>query len=261
MLLSALSYELNLLLAISLAIVIIGLILRKFGQPYIIAYILSGVVLGPYGIGLVQDISSAQRLGDIGLIVLMFFIGMEISLPDFVKRWRIALFGTGMQVIFSLILMFGIGYGLGWPLNRMILLGFIISISSSAVVIKLIETLKNPDAPVNQDVISILLTQDVLIVPMIIVITLLSGDAIDAHEVVLQLIGGGLIIGALVFLFRKKHIKLPFESVLKKDHELQIFGALLACFGLALITSLFELSASLGALVSGMFIHASNSTK
>lgn len=261
MLLSALSFEMNLLLAISLAIVIIGLILRKFGQPYIIAYILSGVVLGPHGLGMVQDISFAQRLGDIGLIILMFFIGMEISLPDFVKRWRIAFFGTGMQVVFSLILTFTLGYFLGWPINRMILLGFIISISSSAVVIKLIETLKDPKATVNQNVISILLTQDVLIVPMIIVITILSGDTLNTHEITMQLIGGGLIIGALVFLFKKKQIKLPFEETLKNDHELQIFGALLACFGLALVTSLFELSASLGALISGMFIHASKSTK
>lgn len=261
MLLSALSFEMNLLLAISLAIVIIGLILRKFGQPYIIAYILSGVVLGPHGLGMVQDISFAQRLGDIGLIILMFFIGMEISLPDFVKRWRIAFFGTGMQVVFSLILTFTLGYFLGWPINRMILLGFIISISSSAVVIKLIETLKDPKATVNQNVISILLTQDVLIVPMIIVITILSGDTLNTHEITMQLIGGALIIGALVFLFKKKQIRLPFEETLKNDHELQIFGALLACFGLALVTSLFELSASLGALISGMFIHASKSTK
>lgn len=261
MLLSALSFEINLLLAISLAIVIIGLILRKFGQPYIIAYILSGVVLGPHGVGMVQDIGFAQRMGDIGLIILMFFIGMEISLPDFVKRWRIAFFGTGMQVVFSLVLTFALGYFLGWPINRMILLGFIISISSSAVVIKLIETLKNPNAPVNQNVISILLTQDILIVPMIIIITVMSGDEINTQEVTLQLIGGMLIVGALVYLFKKKRIRLPFEDVLKKDHELQIFAALVACFGLALGTSLFELSASLGALISGMFIHASNSTK
>ncbi|MEQ9301736.1 MAG: cation:proton antiporter [Cyclobacteriaceae bacterium] len=261
MLVAALAFEINLLLAISLAIVIIGLILRKFGQPYIIAYILSGVVLGPHGVGMVQDIGFAQHLGDIGLIILMFFIGMEISLPDFVKRWRIAFFGTGMQVIFSLVLMFAIGSWLGWSVNRMILLGFIISISSSAVVIKLIETLKDPKAPVNQNVISILLTQDILIVPMIISITILSGDSLNTREITLQLIGGALIIAALVYLFKKQQIKLPFEEVLKQDHELQIFGALLACFGLALITSLFELSASLGALISGMFIHASNSTK
>lgn len=259
--LSALASEINLLLIISLVVIFLGLILRRFNQPYIIAYILSGVILGPHGLSIVTDINVAQNLGDVGLIILMFFIGMEISLPDFLRRWKVAFFGTGMQVIFSLIIMYLLGSFLGWSINRVVLLGFIISISSSAVVIKLIQDQADQNSKTSQNVISILLTQDILIVPMIILLTLLGGDQLDINQVILQVIGGTLIIITMVVLIKKQKIKLPFEKILKEDHELQIFAALIACFGIALITSLFELSASLGALVSGILINASDSNK
>ncbi|MEP0986605.1 cation:proton antiporter [Ekhidna sp.] len=258
---SALASEINLLLIISLVVVFLGLILKRFNQPYIIAYILSSVILGPHGLSIVTDINVAQNLGDVGLIILMFFIGMEISLPDFLRRWKVAFFGTGMQVIFSLILMYILGSILGWSINRMVLLGFIISISSSAVVIKLIQDQANQNSKTSQNVISILLTQDILIVPMIILLTLLGGDELDINQVILQVIGGVLIIITMVILIKKQKIKFPFEKILKDDHELQIFAALIACFGIALVTSLFELSASLGALVSGILINASDSNK
>ncbi|MEP1033743.1 cation:proton antiporter [Ekhidna sp.] len=260
-LLSGLASEVNLLLIISLLIVVLGLILRRFNQPYIIAYILSGIILGPHGLAIVTDITIAQHLGDIGLIILMFFIGMEISLPDFLKRWKVAFFGTGMQVVFSVILMYILGTFLDWSFNRMVLLGFIISISSSAVVIKLIQDQTDPTSKTSQNVISILLTQDILIVPMIIVLSLLGGDSLDVKQVALQITGGILIIITMIYLIKKQKIKLPFEKILSDDHELQIFAGLIACFGIALLTSLFELSASLGALVSGILINASDSNK
>lgn len=259
--LNALASEVNLLLIISLVIVILGLVLRRFNQPYIIAYILSGVILGPHGLEIVTDIDVAQNLGEIGLIILMFFIGMEISLPDFLKRWKVAFFGTGMQVIFSVLLMYVLGIFLDWPINRVILLGFIISISSSAVVIKLVQDQANPESSTSKNVISILLTQDMLIVPMMIVLTILGGDSLDMYQVTLQIIGGLLIVATMIYLIKKNKIKLPFEKILSQDHELQIFAALIACFGIALISSLFELSASLGALVSGILINASDSNK
>ncbi len=258
---SALASEVNLLLVISLLIVVLGLILKRFNQPYIIAYILSGVILGPHGLEVVTDIAFAQHLGDIGLIILMFFIGMEISLPDFLKRWKVAFFGTGMQVIFSVILMSVLGYFLEWSFNRVVLLGFIISISSSAVVIKLIQDQADQNSKTSQNVISILLTQDILIVPMIILLSLLGGEVLDMGQVALQITGGILIIATMIYLIKKQRIRLPFEKVLSQDHELQIFAGLIACFGIALVTSLFELSASLGALVSGILINASNSSK
>jgi CPA2 family monovalent cation:H+ antiporter-2 len=257
--LAGLSQEMNVFMAVAVVVFVIGLILKRYNQPYIIAYILCGVLLGPHGLRLVTNIEDAQQIGDVGIIILMFFIGMEISLPDFVSRWRVAFFGTGMQVLLSVGVVALLGTFLDWGLNRIILLGFIITISSSAVVIKLIESAGRPKNKLDDSIISILLTQDVIVVPMLITISLLGGSEVQTSHLVLQLIGGTLIVLALVYLFRKKTIKIPFNDVLKTDYELQIFAALIICFGCALAVSLFHLSASLGALVAGVFINSSNS--
>jgi CPA2 family monovalent cation:H+ antiporter-2 len=258
--LTGLGNEVNVFLAVSVVVLIIGLLLKRVNQPYIIAYILCGIILGPHGFSVVTDMDFAQKLGDIGIVILMFFIGMEISLPEFISRWRIAFFGTGMQVLFSLGAMAVLGYFLNWSTNRIVLLGFITAISSSAVVIKLIESTGAKKNKLDDSVISILLTQDVIVVPMLICISLLGGNAVSTSTLVLQMVGGLLIMGAMLYLFKKKTIKIPFHNLLKDDHELQIFGALIVCFGCALGVSLFELSASLGALIAGIFINASKSS-
>lgn len=260
-LLNAMGTELNILLAVCGMILILGLVLKKLNQPYIIAYILTGVILGPSGFKLVTNYETAEALGEFGLIILMFFIGMEISLTDFIKRWKIALFGTGLQVLFSVLLVFAAGYYFDWSFKRMLLLGFIISLSSSAVVIKLIEDGQLNKTKIGQNVISILLTQDILIVPMIIIMSFLGSGSIEIHQIGLQLIGGILIVAFLAFLLKKGTISLPFSQQLKDDHELQVFASMIVCFGFALFTSVFELSAGLGAFVAGLFVHASPATK
>jgi len=260
-LLNALGTQLNVLLAVSGVILLLGLLLKKVNQPYIIAYILTGVILGPSGFELVTEYETAEVIGELGLIILMFFIGMEISLKDFIAKWRIALFGTGLQVLISILLILIVGYYFGWSFNRILLLGFIISLSSSAVVIKLIEDNSIGKTRIGQNVISILLTQDILIVPMIIIMSFLTGGSVELSQVGLQLTGGVLIVGFLIYLLKKQTITLPFSKQLKDDHELQVFASLIVCFGLALLTSMFELSAGLGAFVAGLFIHSSKATK
>ncbi|MCB0735919.1 MAG: cation:proton antiporter [Bacteroidetes bacterium] len=260
-LLSSLGREVNIFLVVSVFIFVIGLFLRRLRQPYIIAYILCGIILGPYGFKVVNNVEVAQNIGDVGIVILMFFIGMEISLPEFVSRWRIAFFGTGMQILFSLGVVALLGNYFNWSTNRIILLGFIIAISSSAVVIKLIENSRRPKNKLDSSVISILLTQDVVIVPMLICITLLNGKGVDTYELIMQIIGGAAIVTSMIYLFRKKQITLPFHNIIIKDHELQVFAAVIVCFGCALLASFFELSASLGALVAGVFMNASDSNK
>ena len=260
-LLSAIGTELNILLGVSGLILLLGLLLKKVNQPYIIAYILTGIILGPSGLALVTDYETAEVTGEFGLVILMFFIGMEISLQDFISKWRIALFGTGLQVLFSILIILIIGSFFDWSVNRILLLGFIISLSSSAVVIKLIEDNHLNKTKIGQNIISILLTQDIMVVPMIIVMSFLGGDGVQIGQITLQIIGGVLIVAFLAYLLKKKTINLPFSKQIKDDHELQVFASLIICFGLALFTSVFELSAGLGAFVAGLFVHSSPSTK
>jgi CPA2 family monovalent cation:H+ antiporter-2 len=246
---------------IALAIVIVGLILRVFKQPDIIIYIITGVIIGPYVLGLIDNDELIVNLGNLGLILLLFFIGMEISLPKLFLNWKVSLVGTLVQILFSILVIWMIGSFYDWSYTRIITLGFVISISSTAVLIKYLEDANEIDTFVGQIVIGILLVQDVLIVPMIIVLGYFSGTNPAFSEVLLQTVGGILIIGFLYFLYKKGELKFPFHRIIKKNHDMQVFLAFGLCFGFASITAFSGLSAALGAFVAGIFVGSSKTTK
>lgn len=260
-LLSAISPELINIVLISLIVIVVGAVLRFFKQPYIIAYILAGVFIGKHGLELVTDEESIKTVGEFGLILLLFFIGMEISLPDFIKNWKVPTFGTIFQVIGSVLMMAVIGWFMDWSVNRIVVLGFIVSLSSSAVVIKLLQDNNESHTKIGQSVISILITQDIVVVPMLIITTYLGGSVPSFKELGLQLIGGILLIVGIVWILKKNKFTLPFSERLKDDHEMQVFMAIIFCFGFAVVTAFFGISAALGAFVGGMVVRASGSTE
>ena len=259
-LLSALSPDLINLVLISIIIVSVGSVLRFFNQPYIIAYILAGVLIGKHGFGIITDEESIRAIGEFGLILLLFFIGMEISLPDFVKNWKVPTFGTIFQIIGSILMVALIGWFFNWSISRIIVLGMIISLSSSAVVIKLLQDNNESNTRIGKNVISMLLVQDILIVPMLILTSYLGGASPSTTDIVMQLIGGVLLVGVMIYILKKKEISLPFSKKLKDDHEMQVFLAIAYCFGFAIVTAFFGISAALGAFVGGMVVNVTRST-
>ena len=249
------------LVLLAVGIIAVGLVLRLLKQPYIVAYIIAGLVMGPYGLEVITDEALISSLGSFGLILLLFFIGMEISLPQLIGNWKISIVGTLIQVIFSISAVLLIGYFLEWPYYRIIMLGFVISLSSTAVVIKLLQDRNEIKSKVGQNVIGILLAQDVIIVPMLIIISYMSGEKPENTELIKQIIGGILMIGFVIWLFKKKELKLPLHSLIKNDHEIQVFVAFAICFGFAIITAFFGLSSALGAFVAGIVVSTARSTE
>ena len=245
-------------LFVGFVVLLIGILLKRIQQPLIVAYIITGVLLGPYGIGFIKDIEMVEELGELGLILLLFFIGMEISLPDLVKLWKTSLFGTLIQVAASILAIFALGYFFNWKLQQVIVVGFVISLSSSAVVIKLLESKNEVHTAIGQNVISILLMQDMLIVPMLIITELLGGVKPTTEEIIMQSGGGLFIIAIFIIILRKGKIRLPFSKWMEKDHELQVFIAIIFCFGFASFTAFLGLSAALGSFFAGIIVHATD---
>ncbi|MEL6926221.1 MAG: cation:proton antiporter, partial [Bacteroidota bacterium] len=246
---------------LGLCVIVVGMILRRFRQPYIIAYMLAGTLMGQHGMSILTDENVIQTMGEFGLILLLFFIGMEISLPNLIKNWKVPIVGTLLQISGSILLLTGLGWFFEWGINQTIVLGFVTSLSSSAVVIKLLQDNHEFHTAIGQNVISILIMQDILIVPMLIVTSQLGGGKLHTHEIALQIVGGLLMIGLIAWLIRKKNFTLPFVDKFKDDHELQVMIAFIFCFGFALVTALFGLSAALGAFVGGIFVNAANATE
>lgn len=246
-----------------LGLIIVGLvlILRYFKQPYVIAYILAGVLLGEHGFQIVTDEEVIASFGEFGLIILLFFIGMEVSLMDLLRQWRLASLGTLVQIMASILLVGIIGYFMGWSMNQIIVFGFVMSLSSSAVVVKLLQDNGETQSPVGRSAISVLLMQDILIVPMLIITGYLGGMKPSTAEITSQLVGGVLIILGIVWVVRKQVINLPYSKEIKEDGELQVFVSFIFCFGFAWVTAMLGLSAALGAFVGGIFVRAACSTE
>ena len=251
---------LSILVLLSIGIILISFVFKLLKQPYVVAYILVGILMGPYGLRIITDETLISNLGSFGLVLLLFFIGMEISLPKLISNWRISILGTIIQIFFSLGAVWIVGSFLQWQINRIIVLGFVISLSSSAVVISYLQSKKEINSKVGQNVIGILLIQDILVVPMLISINLLSGESQSAILIGKQIIGGSLIVGIIIWVLIKKEIKIPFEDHIKKDHEMQVFIAFAFCFGFSILTALFGLSSALGAFIAGILVAAAKAT-
>jgi CPA2 family monovalent cation:H+ antiporter-2 len=248
------------LVAIALAILLIGLGLRALRQPHVVAYLLAGVMIGPGVLDLLPDPDLISRVGALGVVLLLFFIGMEVSPTRLVENWRVAVLGTLLQIAASVACAWVLGWWLDWTIQRSILLGFVIALSSSAVVLKLLKDRNELDTDVGQDVLGVLLVQDMAVIPMLIVLGLLGGTQSSWTSLTMQLVGGVAIIGFVVWLVRRDQIRLPFARALREDHELQVFSAAVAALGLALLTGLVGLSTALGAFVGGMFIASARET-
>ncbi|MDA3891949.1 MAG: cation:proton antiporter [Salinivirgaceae bacterium] len=247
------------LVIVGFVIMLLGFLLKKIKQPLIIAYILAGVLVGPSGFGLINDLDLIEILGELGLILLLFFIGMEISLPNLVKMWKTALFGVLFQVMASIFIVWIIGYFFSWGITRIIVLGFILSLSSSAVIIKLLKEKNELNSTIGQNVLSILLMQDMVIVPMLLITEFLGGEKPTMGTLALQIVGAIAIVALFIYIVKKKSIRFPFANRIKNDHEAQVFVAILFCFGFAILTGFLGLSAALGAFFAGILVHATDS--
>jgi len=252
---------LSVLVVLSIGIILISIIFKALRQPPIVAYILAGVLMGPHALKIVTDESLISNLGSFGLVLLLFFIGMEISLPRLIANWRIPVLGTFIQVAFSLLVVWVAGFFLGWHIHMIIVFGFVISLSSSAIVINYLQDNKLITTNFGQNIIGILLVQDILVVPMLILLNYLSGTSISNLDIMKQIIGGLTLLGIMIWVLKKKQIKLPFGKHIIKDHEIQVFIAFAFCFGFSLFTAFFGLSSALGAFVAGIIVAKASETE
>ncbi len=249
------------LVGIVLSILLLGLALRRLGQPEIVGYLVAGALIGPQGFGWLTDAATIEHLGTLGVTLLLFFIGMEVSPARLVQGWRIAVVGTLFQILASVALVWLIGYWFDWSLARVLLLGFVISLSSTAVVLRLLKDRGELDTPVGHDVLVVLLAQDLAVVPMLILLGMLGGTAPAAATLSLQVLGAVLLIGLGGWLATRERIELRWLRRVRDDREFQVFAALLICFGLAFATGLLQLSTALGAFVGGMLVASARETE
>ena len=244
-----------------LSILLLSWLLKRFRQPYFSAYIIAGILLGPHGLHLFTDVTTIAQIGSLALIMQMFFIGAEIEVPALLKNIRTSAIGTCIQLVLSFVFMAAIGHQLGWPSNRIILFSFIISLSSSAIILEYLHQNGEINSRLGNLTTGILILQDFLIVPMIMTLNFLAHGESNAGQLVLGVAVTILFVGVLRMLMLNKKVLIPGLTRFHPDHELQVFIGLLLCFGFAWMTSLLHLSAAMGAMFAGVLIAQTESMK
>ncbi len=240
------------LLASAVAVLLIAARLRV---PPVVALLLTGILVGPSGFGWIADSEEVELFAEIGVVFLLFIIGLELSLELLRKIRRPFLLGGSVQAAVTAAIASGVGLALGFELNRAIFLGFVIALSSTAIVLKLYGDRRETDTPHGRTVLGILLFQDFLIVPMIVLVPVLAGE-VGASPVNLMLRFGGSLaaIVAIVVVARRIAPSL-FDRIARTGiRETFVLGSLGICLALAWLTHAFGFSLALGAFVAGLLV-------
>jgi len=243
-----------------LVILATALLSRLLRQPHVVGYIVAGVLLGPSGLDFFRQYELVARMGEIGVVLLLFFVGMETTPRQLLAGWRITFLGTSIQIASSVGLMLAVGAWLDWPVGRSVLMGFVISLSSTAVVLNYLRATHRARTKLGQDTLGVLLAQDLALIPMLLVTGWLAGRGADGDVLAVQAAGGILAFALLAWMAAGRVVRLPLSRHLRRDRELQVFLAFGLCLGFALLFGLFQLSSALGAFLAGMLVGAARET-
>lgn len=239
---------------LSLIVLLLILLLRRLKQPYFIAYIAAGVLLGPQVFNIIHKPDVISELGEIGIIIMMFSIGSEIDLQYLTRNFYKPLLISVVQVVLSFICMYFVGSYAGWKITTIVLTAFTISISSSAIVFQYLARTGQIKSQLGMITCGVLLMQDILVIPMMLALNFMSGAAVSAVQLIKVCAGGVLMILFLKGALTKKLFKIPMQKEITADHELQVFIGFTICFTMAWISGWFGLSTAFGAFASGILI-------
>lgn len=249
--------ELLIILALSIGVLLVGDRLRI---PPVVGLILTGVFSGPHGLGLVNDIEDVDKLAQMGIILLMFGIGMEFSLKRIVQIRRLFFLGGSLQVGLTVLAGLTIVYYFGGSWGEGIFLGCLLAMSSTAVVLRVLEQKGESSSPQGKLSISILIFQDLIAIPMLLLIPFLGTGASNSvvETASLWLLGKGLIVLVVVFFSAQQLVpRLLLLVARTRNKELFLMTVLALCFGVAWLTASLGLSLTIGAFLAGLIISES----
>ena len=235
--------------------VIMVVLFRSLHLPPLLGYLMVGVAVGPFALAWIPDTEEGRRLGEFGVVFLMFSIGLEFSLPKLFQLRR-AVFGLGLvQVLLSLAAVLPLCAIVGAPLTAGLALGGAVAMSSTAIVLRVLAERMQLETPHGRDIVGVLLFQDLAVVPLLIVIPAIAEGGGDlAERLAVALAKGGAVLIAVLFIGQKL-MRAWFHVVARRrSHELFILNVLLITLGLAWLTEKAGLSFALGAFLAGMLI-------
>lgn len=232
-------------------------IFRKLYLPSIIGFLVSGILAGPHALAVINNAHEVEKLAEIGVVLLLFTIGIELSLKELMRIKHLLLWGGGLQVGVTILAVMISGAMLGYSLQQASFCGFLVALSSTAIVIKLLIDSGEADSPPGRMAMGILIFQDLCIVPMVLVTPLLAGSGTGLQGV-MDIIAKAVVVVLAAHFGARFLVPWIFKQIVKtRSRELFILTIIFIGLGTAWLTSLAGLSLALGAFIAGLAISES----
>jgi len=228
----------------------------KLGLPALIGFLVAGAMVGPYGLDFVQDVSHVEVFAEIGVVLLLFTIGVEFSLAQIPSLGGVL--GTGgLQIGTTIGLCAVAGLVFGLSLTQGVFWGFLTAMSSTAIVLKMIADRGETNAPQGRLSIGILIIQDLAVLPMMMLTPALAHQGGSALTIAWSL-GKAILVVTLILIAARVLVPRMLERVVRsRSRELFLITIILICLGIAWLSSLAGLSLALGAFIAGLIISES----
>jgi CPA2 family monovalent cation:H+ antiporter-2 len=248
------AFELTGITTVALAAMMCGMLMTRLRQPAIVGYILAGVILGPAGFKLVGDREQVHILAELGVLMLLYFIGMELSLRSFRRLWRLAVITTLLQIGASVGATVLFMQLLSWPIEQAVLFGFVLALSSTAVAVRMLQDIGELRTRAGRITVGVLIAQDLAVAPMLLIIGGMAGGTVGYW--IIAKVGAAILLlaAAIYFLSGRRKIDLPFADLLATKPDLAPLMALCWCLGFAVVAGLIGLSPPFGAFLAGLIV-------
>jgi CPA2 family monovalent cation:H+ antiporter-2 len=243
------------ILGLSIAVI---LLFQRLRVPVVIGFLITGVIAGPHGLGLVGAVQEVEVLAEVGVILLLFTIGIEFSLKDLLALRKSVLLGGTLQVLLTILLTVSLLQLVRIPLGNAIFYGMLVSLSSTAIVLRLLQDRAEINTPHGRTSLAILIFQDVAVVPMILITPLLAGVQENQGTALAVLLVKAVGVVAFAVAAAKWIVPWILHQVARtRSRELFLLSVIAICFFVAWLTSSIGLSLALGAFLAGLIISES----
>jgi CPA2 family monovalent cation:H+ antiporter-2 len=237
--------------------VAVTVVLSRLRLPTVAGLLAAGALLGPNGFALVRSLHAIEVLAEVGVVLLLFTIGLEFSLARLKDIFRRVALGGALQVGLTVAVTAAVAVALGQPVGRGIFYGFVVSLSSTAIVLRALGERRELDAPHGRFIVGTLIFQDLCVVPMVLIVPLLGGGAPAteaAGAIGLAMLKAALVVVGTVAVSRFVVPRVLDRVDASRSREVFLLAILALCIGTAWLTSLAGLSLALGAFLGGMVV-------
>lgn len=238
--------------------VVIVFLLQRLKLPSILGFLITGILIGPYGLSLIHVEEQIETISEIGVILLLFVIGMEMSIKQLASIKKTVFIGgffqVGLTVAFTAFIYNY--FGASWP--EAVFMGFLFSLSSTAIVLSILQDRNEMSQSHGKNTLAILIFQDIIVVPMMLITPIMAGNSTNITYSIAALLVKSLIVVAITYVLARYVVpKLMYYVAKTRNKELFLITTITICFAVAFLTSAAGLSLALGAFLAGLIISES----